>query len=66
MADKWHALMPDYSLPALGSGQAGSIVGYILSAVVGMILISGLIILTSKLVMKNQKGSQSDKVEGHK
>lgn len=62
MADKWSALLPDYSLPALGSGQAGSVFGYIFSAVIGILLIAGLILLTSKLIMKAQKGN--GKVEG--
>ncbi|MDR3644322.1 MAG: cobalt transporter CbiM [Clostridia bacterium] len=54
MADKWHALLPDYGLP-FGSGQLVATLGYILSAVVGILLITGLIILTSKLVLKAQK-----------
>lgn len=54
MADKWHAFLPDYGLP-FGSGQAISIAGYILSAIVGMVIIAGLIFLTSALVVKTQK-----------
>lgn len=60
MADKWNAMLPDYSLPALGSGQAGSVAGYILSAVVGIVLIVGLIILASSLITKVQKGSSQN------
>lgn len=56
MAGKWKALMPDYSLHALGGGAAGSAVGYILSAAVGILLIVGLILLTSALMKKSQKG----------
>ena len=52
----WSALLPDYSLPALGDSTAGSIAGYILSAIVGMLLIIGLILLTSFLIKKAQKG----------
>lgn len=58
MTDRWHALLPDYALPALGDGQVGATAGYILSAIVGILLISGLIILTSKLIMKEQKGNK--------
>lgn len=58
MADKWHALIPDYSLPALGVSRVGTSLGYILSAVVGIVLISGLIILTSKLILRAQKGNK--------
>jgi cobalt/nickel transport system permease protein len=56
MADKWHALLPDYGLP-FGNGQPLSVFGYILSAVVGMGLIAGLILLTSRAVMRAQKGN---------
>ena len=55
MADKWNALMPDYSLPALGDGQAASIGGYILSAVVGIAVVGLLIFLLSKLIVKKDK-----------
>jgi cobalt/nickel transport system permease protein len=58
MADKWNALMPDYSLPALGEGQFGAISGYILSAVVGILLISFLIFLMSRLIIKKEKGTK--------
>ena len=58
MADKWNALMPDYSLPALGGSSAGSIAGYILSAVAGILLIVGLILLTSAIIKKIQKGKK--------
>lgn len=52
----WNALLPDYSLPALGDSTAGSAAGYVLSAIVGMLLIVGLILLTSFLIRKAQKG----------
>lgn len=55
MAGKWHALLPGYGLP-FGGGKAVSVVGYVISAVVGMAVIAGLIILTSRLVTKAQKG----------
>lgn len=54
-ADKWHALFSDYGLPLFGTGKAASIAGYIISAIVGVAVISGLIILTSTLIMKAQK-----------
>jgi cobalt/nickel transport system permease protein len=60
MADWWKALLPDYSVPAFGGGAAGSAAGYILSAVVGMALIGGLILLISKLVMKARKNESAD------
>jgi cobalt/nickel transport system permease protein len=54
MANKWNALMPDYSLPVLGQGNAGAVTGYILSAVVGILFITALIFITSKVVLKAQ------------
>ena len=59
MADKWNALMPDYSLPALGDGQAASIGGYILSAVVGIAVVGLLIFLLSKLFSKNSRAAST-------
>lgn len=56
MADKWGALLPDYSLPALGSGQAGAVGGYLLSAVIGILLVAALILCLSALIIKTQKG----------
>ncbi len=58
MADRWHALLPDYTLPSLGEGQVGAVTGYLFSAVVGLLLILGLILFTSKLIMKEQKGNK--------
>ena len=59
MADKWNALMPDYSLPALGSAQAASVGGYILSAAVGIAVVGLLIFLMSKLLVKGKKQNSS-------
>jgi ABC-type Co2+ transport system, permease component len=55
MSDWWHALLPDYGLP-FGGGQGLSIVGYIISAIVGMAVIAGLITLMFVLIMRAQKG----------
>ncbi|NLJ31681.1 MAG: cobalt transporter CbiM [Clostridiales bacterium] len=52
ISDWWHALLPDYSLPALGDGRLGSAAGYLLSAGVGVILIAALILLTSRITAK--------------
>lgn len=48
LAGRWQALMPDYSLRGLKSG-AGAGVGYILSAVAGILLIAALVGLLSLL-----------------
>jgi cobalt/nickel transport system permease protein len=57
LSDQWNALMPDYSLPALGDGTFGSVAGYLLSAFAGILLISALIFLMSRLVTKRRKGT---------
>lgn len=58
IADWWSAILPDYSIPVLGNGTAGSIAGYIISAVIGIALIALLILLLS-IYVKKKKGSQS-------
>jgi cobalt/nickel transport system permease protein len=55
LSDKWHALLPNYSLPAIGDGKFGATLGYILSAIIGIALITGLILFSSKLILKLQK-----------
>lgn len=50
-ADLWqHVLLPDYSVPALGSSTAGSVLGYIFSAVIGVALITAVFTFFSKIV----------------
>lgn len=62
MADRWHALLPDYGLP-FGGGRAVSVAGYILSAIVGMAVIAGLITVTSLLIMKAQKQNAAESMD---
>ena len=54
MGDWWHSLLPDYSF-SFAEGQAMSAVGYLISAAVGIALISLLIVLTSRLILKTTK-----------
>ncbi|MEN6463020.1 MAG: PDGLE domain-containing protein [Syntrophomonas sp.] len=50
-ADLWHhVLLPDYSVHVLGSSTAGSVVGYILSAIIGVALIVAVFTVFSKMV----------------
>lgn len=51
-ADKWRALLPDYSVPLFGFSAAGSAIGYVLCAVIGIALIAAIILLTSVIVSK--------------
>lgn len=48
MADRWHALMPDYGLPGLDHNFLQSATGYILAAVVAMVIIAGITYLFSR------------------
>lgn len=51
-SDWWQAIMPDYSLPKLGSGLMLNSFGYILSALFGVIVIVFLIILSAKITQR--------------
>ena len=43
-ADFWrHALLPDYTVPALGEGLMGQVVGYIICAVIGVVVVGAVI-----------------------
>lgn len=39
LAETWHAVLPDYSVPGLDKTFAQQAVGYIISAVVGLVVI---------------------------
>ena len=54
-ADKWHALMPDYSLPKFGESFMSQSMGYVLSALVGILIISALILLSAKLTRRLER-----------
>lgn len=49
-ADLYHSILPDYSVPALGSSTAGSVIGYILSGIIGVVLIIAVFTVFSKMV----------------
>jgi cobalt/nickel transport system permease protein len=48
----WKSLIPDYSIKGLGGSFFGSSLGYVISAVVGVVLIIALILLSGKLMVK--------------
>ncbi len=53
LADIWHSLLPDYSVPGLGGESAPfwqNAFGYIVSAAVGIAIIAGLTYLFSRLI----------------
>lgn len=51
-ADKWSAILPDYSIPKLGETPLALSFGYIASAVIGVLIISALILLSSRLTKR--------------
>ena len=53
--------MPDYTAPGLGGGFFQSALGYIISAIVGIALISTVMLITFKILMKEQKDKGEDK-----
>jgi cobalt/nickel transport system permease protein len=57
----WKAVMPDYSLPRLGSGSFASISGYILSAAVGVLLILLVVLISSRLMLRFKKAGKAGK-----
>ncbi|MHB8859265.1 MAG: cobalt transporter CbiM [Thermoleophilia bacterium] len=46
----WKGILPDYGLPGRGGGFWASVPGYILSAVIGLIVIAAIIMLAAKLI----------------
>jgi len=55
LADTWrHAPLPDYSVPGLTAGFAQSALGYIVSAVVGVVLVSGIILLFYRVTANSE------------
>lgn len=51
MADLWqHALLPDYGIPGLDASIMNSAVGYIISALLGVLLVAGIMSIFSRIV----------------
>jgi hypothetical protein len=49
----WAAPIPDYALPRLGDAFFGRSLGYWLSAVIGVILCAGVVILIGRVLTRN-------------
>lgn len=54
-AEIWMAPIPDYNLGGEGALLPAKILSYIVSGIVGIILVSLLMIILSKLLFKNEK-----------
>ncbi|BAI61159.1 conserved hypothetical protein [Methanocella paludicola SANAE] len=53
LSQLWNAPMPDYGIPGLGDTTIGGTIGYVVSAVVGVLVCIGAVYLLGKLVAKN-------------
>jgi hypothetical protein len=49
----WAAPLPDYALPSLGDTFADLSLGYWLSAIIGVVLCGGILILIGRVLTKN-------------
>lgn len=47
----WKAIVPDYSIENLGGGFFGSSLGYVISALIGILLIFGVLLVSSRLMV---------------
>lgn len=48
----WNSLIPDYSINGLGGGFFGSSLGYVVSALIGVLLIIAVILVSGRLMVK--------------
>ncbi len=44
--------LPDYSLPGLGEALSGKSLGYVATAVIGVVSVAGMMYLIAKLLVK--------------
>ncbi len=49
----WSAPLPDYGIPGLGNTSVGAAVGYVASAVLGVVVCVGALYLLGKLIARN-------------
>jgi hypothetical protein len=54
-AERWKSPMPDYAVPGQGRGLAGESAGYIITAVIGVILTAGAGYLLAKLLLRKDR-----------
>ncbi|RDV84742.1 PDGLE domain-containing protein [Ammonifex thiophilus] len=55
LEETWHALLPDYSIPGFDKTFAQQAVGYIVAAVVGVVLIALVAYLLGRLLARSEK-----------
>jgi cobalt/nickel transport system permease protein len=54
----WKSILPDYSIPGHAGSFLQSSVGYIICAVVGIVLIAAIIFISSKLIMRDKTSNE--------
>ncbi len=57
LSDRWHALMPDYSLPGFDGTFWQSAVGYILAAIMAIVILGGITYAFSRIQAKTSQQS---------
>lgn len=50
LKDMWQAVFPDYSMPFLGEGGISGQIGYVLSAIIGSIVIYAIMTVISRIL----------------
>jgi tetrahydromethanopterin S-methyltransferase subunit G len=51
----WNAVIPDYEIKGLAGSFAGNSIGYIISAVLGVLLIVVVMLLSGRFLAKSKK-----------
>jgi hypothetical protein len=55
IAEVWKAPLPDYALPIANKGAAAESIGYVLSAIIGVLLITGVMYIITKLMGRGER-----------
>lgn len=58
LSQTWNSLIPDYAIPGLEGGFFGSSVGYVASAVLGIVLIAVVLTISGKWMVKRDEQSK--------
>ncbi|MFQ6119151.1 MAG: PDGLE domain-containing protein [Methanosarcinales archaeon] len=56
LSDFWHSLLPDYNVPGWENSFALSSIGYILSAIIGIGIITAIIFALGKFLASEEEG----------
>jgi cobalt/nickel transport protein len=53
LSNLWNAPMADYGIPGIGDTTAGAVIGYLISAIVGVLICVGAVYLLGRLMARN-------------